>query len=175
MQCNLPAKHWWQQAWPSGSNLEFSFLLKDISDMWRSWGSNQQPCDNWTTKASYLEYRHESGITFKAGTLSIIIIFILLRMWMWEVYWITSSWPVDAPLAELLARQGEVSQVCVSQTLDQILLYASSCSYDHIHLTQSIKTEKLMQSSCQMVDCFRVETTGRHLNCEQTWMIKIMY
>lgn len=48
-----------------------------------------------------------------------------------------SCQPVDAPLAELLARQVEVSQVCVSQTLDKILLDASSCGHNHIHLTQS--------------------------------------
>lgn len=46
--------------------------------------------------------------------------------------------PVDAPLAELLARQVEVPQVGVSETLDKILLNTSSCSDNHIHLTQRI-------------------------------------
>lgn len=58
-----------------------------------------------------------------------------------EVYWISRCQPVDAPLAELLARQAEVSQVRVSQTLDEILLYASSCGHNHIHLTWSNKTD----------------------------------
>lgn len=50
---------------------------------------------------------------------------------------ISSTQPVNAPLPEVLARQGEFSQVGVSQTFDQILLYASSCGYNHVHLTQS--------------------------------------
>ncbi len=57
------------------------------------------------------------------------------------MYCISSCQPVDAPQAELLARQAEVSQVGVSQTLNEILLYASSCGYNHIHLTQSNKTD----------------------------------
>lgn len=44
--------------------------------------------------------------------------------------------PVDASQAELLAREAEVSQVGVSQALDQILLHASCCGYNNIHLTQ---------------------------------------
>lgn len=58
---------------------------------------------------------------------------------LWEVLCISQCQPVDASLAEILARHAEVSQVRVSQALDEIFLYASSCGYDHIHLRQSSK------------------------------------
>lgn len=45
--------------------------------------------------------------------------------------------PVDALQAKLLARQVKISQVRVSQALDEILLNASSCGHDHVHLTQT--------------------------------------
>lgn len=48
-----------------------------------------------------------------------------------------SDQPVYALQAKLLARQAKISQVRVGQTLDEILLNASSCGHNHVHLTHT--------------------------------------